>query len=96
MRPASLTLAAALAAVLISSAALAQTSPPAGSPPAATSAAGGAPGMTRDEYVRRATERAGKHFDRMDTNHNGILEQSEIDAWKAAHPGRKGATEPPE
>jgi hypothetical protein len=96
MRPASLTLAAALAAVLISGFAAAQTSPPATSPPAARGSAAVAPGMTRDDYIRRAAERAGKHFDRMDTNHNGILEQSEMDAWKAAHPGRKGATEPPE
>jgi hypothetical protein len=71
-------------------------------PAAATAGkpAASAGGMTRDAYIHRAEERAGRragaHFDRMDTNHDGVLQQSEIDAWRAAHPRhrRVHATKP--
>ena len=87
MRPA---VAAAIVVVaVVSTAALAQNAPEPKHPAAAAPAAKPR-GITRDEYVHRAGERAGhragKRFDEMDANHDGILEHSEIEAWRAAHP----------
>src|ERR1700721_1369839 len=77
------------------------TPPPAASPaPAAPSPAAPAavpPGMpagsmTRDQYIQRAQERAGRaaaaRFDQMDANHDGILTPDETKAYRAAHPRR--------
>jgi hypothetical protein len=42
-------------------------------------------GMTRDQFIQRVTENAGRHFDEMDANHDGVLEPSELRAWRQAH-----------
>ena len=94
--------AAMLAATLLATTALAQTTPPpattsqppaaapATSAPAPAHAATRRAGVTREAYIHHAValeeRRAAARFDAMDTNHDGILEQSEIDAWRAAHP----------
>jgi len=75
--------------------ALAQSPPPA--PPAASAAAKPAPvkggDITRDEYVEHAKRLAESRFDRMDTDHDGILTAEERRAWREAH-GRHRAAEP--
>ena len=84
-------LVAGLVALLNPPGALAQTAPaPAGTAPASPSAvAAPARGgdITRDEYIQRAVERARRsaetRFDRMDTNHDGVLTAEERRAARA-------------
>ncbi|MBV9861266.1 MAG: hypothetical protein JO267_03870 [Alphaproteobacteria bacterium] len=72
------------------------TPPPAPAPaPAAPGTATPGGGITRDEYIQRAQERAGRaagtRFDEMDANHDGVLTPDEIRAYRATHPrGRRG------
>lgn len=47
-------------------------------------------GVTREQFIKNVTAMAGKRFDEMDTNHDGIIEPAERQAWLAAHP-RPGA-----
>ena len=63
---------------------------PAVTPPAETGARGGRD-VTRDEFIERAKRRAEKRFDRMDTNHDGILTAEERRAFLAK---RKQNSEP--
>lgn len=60
-------------------------------PPAPT----GSGGITRDQFIERAkdraTQRAGARFDQMDTDHDGVLDRAEIRAWRTQHPRRAGA-----
>ena len=97
----SISTAALIGLFLLPAAVLAQTAPPqtaavdsAAPAPAAASAPGG---ITRDEFVERAKERAGQRaaarFDQMDTDHDGILDRAEIRAWRSQHP-RRGAAQP--
>lgn len=97
------TLSAALVGLfLFPAAAMAQTMPPqtaavdsatlapaAAPAPAATSPAGG---ITRDQFIQRAKDRAGQRaaarFDQMDANHDGILDRDEVRAWRTEHPRR--------
>jgi hypothetical protein len=48
--------------------------------------------MTREQYIRRAEERAGRRaagqFDGMDTNHDGVLDSAEMRAWHSQHARR--------
>jgi hypothetical protein len=81
-------------------AAMAQSASPAIAPEAAPATQATAPpspaappsvtGITRDQYIERAEHsagvRAGHRFDRMDTNHDGILTPAEISAFRQAHP----------
>jgi hypothetical protein len=73
------------------SAAPASTPPPAAAEPeapAAKSRTRSAPDISRDEYIQKAVERARrnaeKRFDKMDTDHNGILTADERRAARAA------------
>ncbi len=85
-----------LVALLGPAGALAQTPPapanpaptaptPAPASPSAAPARGG--DITRDEYIRRAVDRArlaaAARFDRMDTNHDGVLSAEERRAARA-------------
>jgi hypothetical protein len=92
---------ALLALLLLPVTALAQTSPqiaaiesasPVATPAAKPADAGG---VTREQYLQRAQERAGQragaHFDQMDTNHDGVLDPAEIRAWRSQHPRRAAA-----
>ena len=59
----------------------------------------GGQGMTREEFIARARHRAVVHgrdpelaarhaarrFVRIDTDHNGVIERPEMEAWRAAH-----------
>jgi hypothetical protein len=92
---------ALFAAVLLPAAALAQTGPqtaaaetPAAASPSAPSgrSAADSRGITREQYVKRAEDRASQRaaaqFDRMDADHDGVLERAEIRAWRSQHPRR--------
>jgi hypothetical protein len=56
-------------------------------------------GITRQQYVDRAQERAGQRaasrFDQMDANHDGVLDRAEIRAWRSEHPRRATAQPSP-
>jgi hypothetical protein len=88
--------------IMLSSAAIAQTmAPPAtpaspGAAPPAASSAPAAEGITRDDYIQRAQERAAKaaakRFDAMDSDHDVTLTNDEIAAYRAAHSRKKPAT----
>jgi hypothetical protein len=47
-------------------------------------------GITREQYIHRAQDRAGDRaaarFDRMDANHDGVLDRAEIRDWRSQHP----------
>jgi hypothetical protein len=89
---------ALLALSLLPATAFAQANQQAAAPPAAT-AANPAParsgGLTREQYIQRAEERAarraGAQFDRMDADHDGVLEPAEIRAWRTQHPRGAGS-----
>ena len=55
----------------------------------------GSGGITRDQFTERAkdraAQRAGTRFDQMDTNHDGVLDRTEIRAWRSQHPRHAGA-----
>jgi hypothetical protein len=61
----------------------------------APSAPTGSGGITRDQFVQRAkdraAERAGARFDQMDTDHDGSLDRAELRAWRTQHPRRAAA-----
>ena len=54
-------------------------------------------GITREQYLQRAQERAGQRagtrFDQMDANHDGVLDRTEVRAWRSQH-SRRGADQP--
>jgi hypothetical protein len=60
----------------------------------AASAPAGSGGITRDQFIERAkdraAQRAGARFDQMDADHDGVLDRAEIRAWRTQHPRRAG------
>jgi hypothetical protein len=87
---------------LLPTVALAQTGPQtaaavenSASAPSSTTHSGG---ITREQYLQRAQERAaqraGARFDQMDTDHDGVLDRAEIRAWRSQHPRRAAAPGP--
>src|SRR6516165_4604511 len=78
---------------LLPATAFAQADQQAAAPSGATAASPAPPrlgGLTREQYIQRAQERAarraGAQFDAMDFDHDGVLEPAEIRAWRSAHP----------
>ena len=63
--------------------------PPAANAP--TAAARGGRDITRDEYIERAKRNAEKRFNKLDTNHDGVLTTEERRAGRAK---RKRNSEP--
>jgi hypothetical protein len=61
----------------------------------APSAPTGNGGITRDQFIQRAkdraAERAGARFDQMDADHDGVLDRAELRAWRNQHPRRAAA-----
>ena len=55
----------------------------------------GSGGITRDQFIQRAkdraAERAGARFDQMDADHDGVLDRAEMRAWRTQHPRRAAA-----
>jgi hypothetical protein len=62
---------------------------------AAPAAPMGSSGITRDQFIQRAkdraAERAGARFDQMDADHDGVLDRAEMRAWRTQHPRRAAA-----
>jgi Ca2+-binding EF-hand superfamily protein len=58
----------------------------------APSAPTGSGGITRDQFIQRAkdraAERAAARFDQMDADHDGVLDRAEMRAWRSQHPRR--------
>ena len=87
--------------VLLGLPALAQTAAPTAPPP---NAATGAPSartprggdITRDEYIERARRAAERRFDRMDTNHDGVLTADERRAAREERAARRAARSQPQ
>src|SRR5689334_16537822 len=83
---------------LLPAATFAQTAPQtaaiesAASAPSAPTSNGG---ITRDQFIQRAkdraAERAGARFDQMDADHDGVLDRAEIRSWRTQHPRRAAA-----
>jgi len=76
---------------------LAQTGPPNGTGRPAPGAAGAPPppgAITREEFIQRRAEAAGRLFDQIDTNHVGYITRAQIRAYiaqrRAAAPPRGG------
>jgi hypothetical protein len=81
---------AVLIAVLLalSSPALAQSDNSTGSAPAVRSRGRD---VTKDEYVERARRAAERRFDKMDTNHDGVLTADERRAAREERAARRAA-----
>ena len=51
-------------------------------------------GITRDQFIQRAkdraAERAGARFDQMDADHDGVLDRAEMRAWRTQHARHAG------
>src|SRR5689334_14235514 len=86
-------LVAILVALSLPGAAIAQSDAPANPAPAAQSAPRSARGgdITKEEYVERARHAAERRFDKMDTNHDGVLTADERRAAREARAQRRAA-----
>ena len=89
---------ALVAVSLLPTTTFAQTAPQTASVESAApapSAPTGGRGITRDQFVQRAkdraAQRAGARFDQMDADHDGVLDRAEIRAWRTQHPRHAGA-----
>jgi hypothetical protein len=89
---------AAFAMLLLPVTAFAQAPQQAAAQPNSTSS-GSAPsssvGLTKEEYIQRAEQRAARRaaaqFDRMDADHDGVLDPAERRAWRSQHPRGAGS-----
>ena len=96
-------LAGLMALSLLPAIALAQTNPQTAAIESAAPATKPGPnaastsGVTREQYLQRAQERAGQRagarFDQMDANHDGVLDRTEVRAWRSQH-SRRAADQP--
>lgn len=41
--------------------------------------------ISRDQFIQRATNRAGQVFDSVDVNHTGYITQDQLRAWRQSH-----------
>jgi hypothetical protein len=82
-----------LFASLVPAAAIAQTAAPASPSTSAPAARTRGGDITRDEYIDRARRAAEKRFDRMDTNHDGVLTADERRAAREQR-GQRRSTQP--
>jgi hypothetical protein len=82
-----------IALALAPSLAFAQAASPAGAPPSET---GGPPpggpkaspppgAISRDQFIQRRAEAAGRLFDQIDTNHTGYITGAQLRAFMLAH-----------
>jgi hypothetical protein len=44
--------------------------------------------ITREEFVQRAAQMAGRRFDMIDTAHTGTVTMAQLRAWREAHQGQ--------
>ena len=96
MRP--IAIFALFALSLLPATALAQASQQAAAQPSPTSVSSppsSSAGLTKEQYIQRAEQRAARRaaaqFDRMDADHNGVLDPAERRAWRSQHPRGAGA-----
>jgi hypothetical protein len=89
---------AVFALSLLPATALAQAPQQAAAQPSSTSASPApspSSGFTREQFIQRAEQRAARRaaaqFDRMDTDHDGVLEPAEMQAWRSEHPRGGGS-----
>jgi hypothetical protein len=94
-------LVAFLGVLLLPGAVFAQTGPQTAaieSPAPASPTPPAAGGITREQYIERAQERASQRaaarFDQTDTNHDGVLDRAERRAWRSEHSRRSAAPAP--
>ena len=89
---------AILVGLSLSSTAIAQTGAPANPAPSAQSAPRSARGgdVTKEEHVERARRAAERRFDKMDTNHDGVLTADERRAAHEARAQRRAARSQPQ
>jgi hypothetical protein len=85
MRFSALVLLAAVAAMPAAAQTPPASSPPAGAPPGAAAAAPPPGAISREDYIKRAADRAAARFDRIDANHTGYLTREQIRAYYLAH-----------
>ena len=71
----------------------AQTATPTDNAPAARTRGGD---ITKEEYVERARRAAERRFDKMDTNHDGVLTADERRAAREARAQRRAARSQPQ
>jgi hypothetical protein len=96
MRAAAIALVSTLA--FIPGPVFAQATSPSGGPPPQTSspppqASSPPPGaITREEFVQKRSDEAGRLFDEIDTNHQGYITRSQLRAYMAQ---RRARREPP-
>jgi phage terminase small subunit len=84
---------------LLPATAFAQASQQAAAQPSPTSSVGSPPsssaGLTKEQYIQRAEQRAARRaaaqFDRMDADHDGVLDPAERRAWRSQHPRGAGS-----
>ena len=83
---------ALLALSLLPATALAQGPQQAAAQPSSTSVSpvpSSAGNLTREQYIQRAEQRAAQRaatqFERMDADHDGVLEPAERRAWRSQH-----------
>ena len=83
---------------LLPATAVAQADQQAAAPPNSTAvspAPSSSGALTREQYIQRAEQRAARRaaaqFDRMDADHDGVLEPSERRAWRSQHPRGAGS-----
>src|ERR1700731_2219997 len=87
---------------LLPATAFAQANQQAAAPPGPASASGApsrAGALTKEQYIHRAEERAARRaaaqFDRMDADHDGVLDPAERKAWRSQHPRTSGSQPAP-
>ena len=83
---------------LLPATALAQANQQAAAAPSSTAASpasSSSGALTREQYIQRAEQRAARRaaaqFDRMDADHDGVLDPAERRAWRSQHPRGAGA-----
>ncbi len=76
-------------AVLLAAAPLAALAQPATAPATSGAPATASETMTRDQFLARATDRAGRMFDAIDVNHTGSVTGEQVRAYMHAHHGQR-------
>ena len=80
--------AAAMAQTATQTAAVDNAAPAASAPAVGSSMNSSTGGITRDQFIQRAKDRAAQRaaarFDQIDANHDGILGRDEVRAWRTS------------
>jgi hypothetical protein len=52
--------------------------------------------ITRDQFIQRATNAAGRVFDAIDVGHTGSITRAQLRAWRQSHQGAGRAQAQPQ